>query len=254
MAALTTYARNKMLDLTLQATAYTSPANVYLSAMTVAGNAAGGGTEVGTRQAVTFAAAASGAIATNTTVTWSPLDAAAAHTVVGWTVWDASTTGNMLAFHTLASSVTVNAGRPCSFASGNVTVTSDGVAMKDYLANKWLDHLLRHVAYTAPAAPYLGLYRVTPTRSAAGTEETDSAYSRLSCPFNAAASGSTSTTNLESWAPLLADADETETGWAISDAATVGNQLFFGAWSPSQALVAGDTVKLDAGTLTLAVA
>lgn len=248
MAALTYVALNGMFNLTLRGDSFTSPANVWLSAMTAAGNESGGGTEVSgggyARQPITFAAPSAGAVASDVAVTWEPLHTGADQAIVGWTIWDAVTAGSMLAFHTLASPLTIRANNGAQFDIGDITLVSSGAMFNDFLANKWLDHLFRNSAYTPPADPYMGHYTVIPTRSTAGTEVSDSAYMRIAVPFVTSVIGATVNDAQEQWNPLLADAGATLTGWALSDAITAGNELMFGPWSPSPTPAVGDTVTL----------
>lgn len=257
MAALTNYSADNMLDLTLSGTAYSSPASVYLSLMTVAGDAAGGGTEVSgggyVRKPVTFGAPSTGAVASDALVDWTPVHTGSNQTVVGWTVWDDLAAGNMLAFHTFPEPTLVLANTPLSFVTGRITVDTTGVTIKDYLANKWLDHLFRNTSYSPPADCYMGHYTATPTASTDGTEVADSGYDRQIMPFDAASSGSTANNGDVEWLPLVTDGSAILTGWAISDMATIGNQLMFGAWAASETVEVNEPVKVLDGTLVLTV-
>lgn len=102
MAGLkTTYLANKDLEHNLGKTAFTMPTGCYLALFTVAPTIAGGGTEVTgsgyARQAVTFGAAASGAIANDNLIAF-PVVTSSGYTVKGLyaAIMDASTGGNML--------------------------------------------------------------------------------------------------------------------------------------------------------------
>lgn len=78
-----------------------------------------------TRKAVSFAAAASGSMASDAAVTWA--NVAANETFTYWSLWDASTAGNCLWTGALAAgngvSNAVLAGDTFTIASGALTLT-----------------------------------------------------------------------------------------------------------------------------------
>jgi len=123
MDAKTTYLENKILEHNLKNTSYTSPTTVYLALFTAAPTDAGGGTEVTggsyARVALTFASAASGSITTSATADFTDLPAAV---ITHAAIMDASTSGNMLYYGALSSSITTNSGSNVSFGVGDITV------------------------------------------------------------------------------------------------------------------------------------
>lgn len=105
---LSTYLQNKLLGVTLGATAFTSPATVYIRLYTTLPVAAGtGGTEVsgGSYAVVSKTNNTTNFPAANPTV--SGVDIAFAQATAGWgtvigaAAWDASSSGNMLFFNRL---------------------------------------------------------------------------------------------------------------------------------------------------------
>jgi len=126
MAALSTTLANALLNGTLRNVAYTPVATVYVALYTVAPTAAGGGTEVSggsyARTAVTFSAAASGAVTNSGTVTF-PTSTGSWGTVVAAGIFDASTSGNLLYFGNLTASVAVGSGVAPKLNAGAVTVS-----------------------------------------------------------------------------------------------------------------------------------
>jgi hypothetical protein len=97
----------------------------------------------------------------------------------------------------------------------------------DYLENKLLDHVLGVAEYTRPATVYSALFTAIPSDSSAGTEVTTatSGYTRLATTFATAAAGAAYNTTAKTFA--TAAAGYTVVGYAIMDAATAGNVLYW---------------------------
>lgn len=108
--SIANYAELKILDHLTGTASWTAPSGVYLKLHT--GDPGEDGTANAasetTRQAASFASAASGSIVTDATVEWSGV--AATETYSHWSMWDASTAGNCLWSGALSSSVSVTAG------------------------------------------------------------------------------------------------------------------------------------------------
>lgn len=134
MSAASNFLENKVLDHVLTNTAYTSPTTVYLAlfkndSTNAAANLEAGtltdevGSGVGyTRKAASFAAASSGAAATNATIQF---DAATSDwgTVTHIAIMDAATSGNVLFWGALTASKVVSTGDTFQVSSGNLTIT-----------------------------------------------------------------------------------------------------------------------------------
>jgi len=122
----------------------------------------------------------------------------------------------------------------------------------DYYENKMLEHLFE-TAYTAPNPTYIGLYTSANSDSAEGTEVAGGSYARKSVAQGAGWTTAASAT--ENAADIIFD--EATASWgtvvafAICDAATVGNQLYWGDLSASKAIDDGDTAKIPAGDLDI---
>ncbi|HKX84567.1 MAG TPA: hypothetical protein VJL58_10145 [Pyrinomonadaceae bacterium] len=128
MAGKSDYLENKILDHVLRNTAYTSPSAVYMALFTAAPSDAGGGTEVSgnnyARTAITFGAAASGAITNSADVDFpTPSGSWGACTHFG--IFDASTNGNLLYWGALAQTETPLSGNTVTFPAGDIDVTED---------------------------------------------------------------------------------------------------------------------------------
>lgn len=132
MGAASNYLENKLLDHVLTSTSYTQPSR-YIALFTADPGEAGSFTnEISTsgtayaRQAVTFAAAASGSSATNATVTF-PTATANWGTVTHVAIVDGDTegAGNVLFYGAVTTSKTIETGDTFQISSGNLTVSLD---------------------------------------------------------------------------------------------------------------------------------
>lgn len=108
--SISNYAELKILEHTTGKTAWTMPTTVYVKLHL--GDSGEDGTANAavnaTRQAASWAVAASGSIATNATITWT--NVSTTETYSHWSLWDASTAGNCLWTGALSSSAAVTAG------------------------------------------------------------------------------------------------------------------------------------------------
>lgn len=128
-----------------------------------------------------------------------------------------------------------------------------GDSKSDYLENKLLDHVLRNVAYVAPATVYAALYTVAPTDAGGGTEVSGGAYVRKAVTFGAAAGGQASNS-------ALVDFGTASANWGnvvavgILDAAAAGNLLYWGALTAAKTISLGDGATFPIGSLVVAEA
>ena len=103
----------------------------------------------------------------------------------------------------------------------------------DYLENKVLDHALGKTAFTMPTTVAMALCTSIPTDASTGTtivEATYTGYARkaiAASDLNAAASGTTTNANAITFA-ACSGGTSTIIGFAICDATTVGNVLYWG--------------------------
>lgn len=131
MAGKTNYLEGKVLDLILNATAFSAP-TPYVGLFTAAPTDAGGGTEVsgGSYARVDASAnfpAASGtprSCANDVAITF-PTATADWGTCTHFGIFDAASAGNLLYWAALTASKTVQNGDTASFAIGALTVTED---------------------------------------------------------------------------------------------------------------------------------
>ena len=128
MAEMSNYLENALINATLRATTFTSPATVYVSLHTADPTDAGTGTEVSggsyARQSATFASPSNGASATNADITF-PQATGNWGTISHIGILDALTSGNLLMHTPLTTSKTIENGDILKISSGNLTVTLD---------------------------------------------------------------------------------------------------------------------------------
>jgi hypothetical protein len=126
MSEMSNFLEDALINATLRATTFTSPATVYVSLWTSDPTDAGSGTEVSggsyARTAVTFAAPSNGVTTNNADVTFPT--ATASWGTVGWIgINDAATSGNLLYHSPLDTSKTIDTGDIFKISSGNLSVT-----------------------------------------------------------------------------------------------------------------------------------
>ena len=126
MSEMSNYLEDALINATLRATTYTSPATVYVSLWTSDPTDAGSGTEVSggsyARTAVTFAAPSDGASTNNADVTFPT--ATASWGTVGWIgINDAATSGNLLYHTALDTAKAIDSGDIFKISTGNLSVT-----------------------------------------------------------------------------------------------------------------------------------
>lgn len=141
-------------------------------------------------------------------------------------------------------------------------------ALTDYAENKVIDGLLRGQAYT-PANTYVGMLTAAPSDSAAGTEVTGGSYARVqvasslanwagtqsagSTTASSGASGTTSNNNAVTFPAPTANWGLI-THFAVYDAASGGNMLFYAALTTPKTVNNGDAApSFAAGALTFQI-
>lgn len=129
MTAMSNYLENELLDHTLATAAFTAPSSVWMALFTDNPDEDASGTEVSggsyARKEITFAAASGGSASNSGAVTF-PAPTGDWGTITHAAIFDAETTGNMLFYGALNSSIVVENGDAApSFLAGAITVTMD---------------------------------------------------------------------------------------------------------------------------------
>jgi hypothetical protein len=126
MAEMSNYLENALINATLRATTFTSPATVYVSLHTADPTDDGSGTEVSggsyARKSATFASPSNGASSTSADVTFDQATGSWG-TITHIGIWDNSTSGNLLYHTALTASKAIATGDIFKIASGSLTVT-----------------------------------------------------------------------------------------------------------------------------------
>ena len=125
----------------------------------------------------------------------------------------------------------------------------------DALEARLIDHLFKGgatPALTALSTVYVALYTSVPSDSAAGTEVAGSSYARQAVAAAAwtRTAGSISN-NAEVAFPAVTGSAYTVVGWAILDASSAGNQLYWGDCA-STTMNVGDIPRFAPSSLTVA--
>jgi hypothetical protein len=125
MSEFSNFLEDALINATLRATTYTSPATVYVSLWTSDPTDAGSGTEVSggsyARTAVTFGAPSNGTSLNSADVIFPT--ATASWGTVGWIgINDASTSGNLLYHTALDLAKTIDSGDIFKIETGNLSV------------------------------------------------------------------------------------------------------------------------------------
>lgn len=126
MTYFSNYLENALINATVRATSYTSPATVYLGLFTSDPTDANTGTEITggsyARQSITFASPSNGVTSNSADITFPT--ATADWGTVGWIgIYDALTSGNLLYHAPLTVTKTISNGDTFKIATGNLTLT-----------------------------------------------------------------------------------------------------------------------------------
>ena len=119
----------------------------------------------------------------------------------------------------------------------------------NYLENKLLDGVLRNTQYTVPTTVYSALFTVIPSAATGGTEVTNasSGYTRVATTFcTAGATAAGQSVNVSGLTFVTAAAAYTVVGWAVMDAITAGNLLYW-ATVTTIAFAIGDQATIAVG-------
>lgn len=116
------------------------------------------------------------------------------------------------------------------------------------------NHLLLNTSMTSPTAVYLSLHTADPTETGAvGELSVANGYAREAISFGAGSNGVytndtaiTFTSSGASWGTI--------THFAIWDASSSGNALFYGELTASKTIGDGDSASWSIGTLTVTLA
>ena len=121
------------------------------------------------------------------------------------------------------------------------------MSISNYAELKILDHTTGQASWTAPSTVYVKLHTGDPGED--GTSNAATNTTRQAVSWNAASSGSISTSVTITWTNV--STTETYTHWTLWDNASAGNCLWIGALNASAAVSAGDNFEITALSLSL---
>lgn len=120
----------------------------------------------------------------------------------------------------------------------------------NYLETQVLNHVLRNVAYTPPSAIYVGLFTALPTDSGGGTEVSGGAYARQPVTFTVPSPDTVSNTAVVTFPTASADWGLI-VGFALFDAVTAGNMLYYTTLGTNRLVVTNDQFRFPVGALVV---
>jgi hypothetical protein len=126
-------------------------------------------------------------------------------------------------------------------------------AMSNYLENALINATLRNTTFTSPSTVYVGLYTSDPTDANTGNEVSGGSYARKAMTFGAPSNG----VSVNSAAVEFDQATGnwgTITYFAIFDALTTGNMLYYGALTASKTIETGDVFKFATSSVSVTLA
>ena len=124
--------------------------------------------------------------------------------------------------------------------------------MSNYLANAIANATLRNTSYTSPANVYVALYSTAPTANTSGTELSGNGYSRQSVTFSAPSAGAASSNVAVTFGPATGNNWPGAKAFAITDASTAGNILYFTTITTQNVLV-GKSLTYASGNITITI-
>jgi hypothetical protein len=127
-------------------------------------------------------------------------------------------------------------------------------AISNYLENALLNATLRNTTYTSPATVYAGLFTTDPTDAGTGSEVSGGSYARKAITFAAPSNGVTTNSAAACEFDQATGSWGTITHFAIFDALTTGNMLYYGALTTSKTIASGDVFKFATSSVTVTLA
>jgi hypothetical protein len=117
-----------------------------------------------------------------------------------------------------------------------------------YLDNNFLGIALLAQSFVPPTAVWVALFTVSPTPSGGGTEVIGGGYGRQTVTFSLPVNGQTQNT-ADIYFPIATAAWGTVVAFALFDASSGGNMLYYGSLSTSRSIMPSDQLRFPAGQL-----
>jgi hypothetical protein len=119
-----------------------------------------------------------------------------------------------------------------------------------YLDTVLLNHVLRGVAYSSPSTIYVALFTTAPTPTLPGIEVSGGAYARQPATFTDPVAGTTAN-SADVVFPTATAPWGTVEAYALMDAASGGNMLYFASFAAPRLIDVNDDARFPAGQLTV---
>lgn len=273
MGSLSDYYEKKFLDHVFNV-AFTAPSTLYifLSTADPLDDASAVAEPSGfnyARETIAFNAAASRKVENSSLITFNQATGGSWGDITHWGICDHLTNStfgtnvSLLAHGAFLSQKTVSDGKQPTIAAQEVDIEISAGAVTNYLVHEMLDHLFGVGSFASPDT-YMGLL----TSNGADTdgdptskEPSGNNYSRVQVNVNGGSSPTwdlaTGTTPAEVdnthliQMPTPSGSWGTATDWAIVDAATVGNLLFYADLGGDEAIGNGDDVEFPIGDVNI---
>lgn len=259
MSGISNYLEEKLINLVLRNTAYTSPGTSLYVSLHSADPAETGANELSggsyARVQVSAWDAPAGRAIVNTNAIEFPELTATISTATHMGIWDASSGGNFL-WQTPSTEGFVfpmQVGAVPTFSAGSVSISLTG-NISTYLSHALLNHVFRNTSFSTPGANiYLSLHSAAPGLTGAN-EISGNDYARKQAEdWDAPNNGETSNTDALTFETPSADWG-TITHVGLWSALTGGNPLSFVELVESVNVTSGNAPSIGAGDITLAVA
>jgi hypothetical protein len=117
-----------------------------------------------------------------------------------------------------------------------------------YLDDNFINVALRNTPFTPPATIYVALYTVAPGVGGGGTEVSGGGYGRQTVTFVAPINGQSSNV-ADILFPIAIAPWGTVVAFALLDASSGGNMLYFGNLSTPRNVLASDQVRFAVGQM-----
>ena len=127
-------------------------------------------------------------------------------------------------------------------------------AISNYLENALINATLRNTTYTSPTTVYAALFTSDPTDAGSGTEVSGGSYARKAITFAAPSDGVTTNSAAACEFDQATGSWGTITHFAIFDALTTGNMLYYGALTTSKTIASGDVFKFATSSVSVTLA
>lgn len=119
-----------------------------------------------------------------------------------------------------------------------------------YLDDNFINAALRNTAFTPPTTIYVALFTVAPGVGGGGTEVSGGSYARQTVTFSAPSNGQSSN-DAEVLFPVATAGWGTVTSFALMDASSGGNMLYFGNLSTPRDVLTSDQIRFPASQLVV---